>query len=135
MFTINYQKFKELNYFANTANQKKFRWIWRSPYWNPTILYVQIWLCTYFCLTRDRFAGLSMNIWHTGNKSSVQRGFFTYRVGDLLPPPPLGPLGGLHNFNVSQWYVEGATCFTDFEMIKYYQKTYGWNSLQKQKTT
>ena len=22
MFTINYQKFKELNYFANTANQK-----------------------------------------------------------------------------------------------------------------
>ena len=40
--------------------------------------------------------GLSMNILHAGNKSPMQRGFFTNSVGDLLPT--LGFLGGLFNF-------------------------------------
>ena len=42
-----------------------------------------------------RDLGLSMNILHTGNKSPVQRGFFTESAGDLLPT--LGFLGGLYN--------------------------------------
>ena len=37
-----------------------------------------------------------MNILRMGNKSPVQRGFFTNSVGDLLPT--LGFLGGLNNF-------------------------------------
>ena len=40
--------------------------------------------------------GLSMNILCTGNKSSMQKGFFTNSAGDLLPA--LGFLGGLYNF-------------------------------------
>ena len=40
--------------------------------------------------------GLSMNFFHAGNKSPVQRGFFTNIAGDLLPT--LGFLGGLYNF-------------------------------------
>ena len=43
-----------------------------------------------------RDLGLSVNILHTGNKSPVQRGFFTESAGDLLPT--LGFLGGLYNF-------------------------------------
>ena len=41
-------------------------------------------------------SGLSMNILRAGDKSPVQRGFFTNSAGDLLPA--LGFLGGLHNF-------------------------------------
>ena len=37
-----------------------------------------------------------MNILRAGDKSPVQRGFFTNSAGDLLPA--LGFLGGLHNF-------------------------------------
>ena len=37
-----------------------------------------------------------MNILHTGNKSPMQRGFFTNNTGDLLLT--LGFLGGLYNF-------------------------------------
>ena len=37
-----------------------------------------------------------MNILRTGDKSPVQRGFFTNSAGDLLPA--LGFLGGLYNF-------------------------------------
>ena len=69
-----------------------------------------------------------MNILHAGDKSPVQRGFFTNSKGDLLPVLEL--LGGLHNFCnfvikfSLMWgrYVEVATYFTDLEMIKYYQK-------------
>ena len=42
------------------------------------------------------FAGLSINILRTGDKSTVQRGFFTNSAGDSLPA--LGFLGGLYNF-------------------------------------
>ena len=42
------------------------------------------------------FAGLSNNILCAGNKSSVQQGFFTNSMGDLLPI--LDFLGGLYNF-------------------------------------
>ena len=37
-----------------------------------------------------------MNILSAGDKSPVQRGFFTNSVGDLLPA--LGSLSGLYNF-------------------------------------
>ena len=37
-----------------------------------------------------------MNILHAGNKSPMQRGFFTISTGDLLLA--LGFLGGLYNF-------------------------------------
>ena len=37
-----------------------------------------------------------MNILHAGDKSPVQRVFFTNSTGDLLPT--LGFLGGLYNF-------------------------------------
>ena len=37
-----------------------------------------------------------MNISHAGDKSPVQRGFFTNSAGDLLTA--LGFLGGLYNF-------------------------------------
>ena len=40
--------------------------------------------------------GLSINILCAGDKSPVQRGFFTNSVGDLLPA--LGFLGGFYNF-------------------------------------
>ena len=40
--------------------------------------------------------GLSMNISRVGDKSPVQRGFFTNSAGDLLPA--LEFLGGLYNF-------------------------------------
>ena len=87
--------------------------------------------------------GLSVNILCTGDKSPMQRGFFTNSVGDLLPA--LGFLGRLYNFLnfviiflqcKSWWYVEVATYFTDLRMIEYYQKTCNWNrSLRKLKTT
>ena len=64
-----------------------------------------------------------MNILHAGDKSPVQRGFFTNSTGDLVPT--LGFLGGL--YIKSRWYVEVVTYFTDLEMIEYYQKTCGWN--------
>ena len=41
-------------------------------------------------------SGLSMNILHAGDKSPIQRGFFTNSTGNLLPT--LGFLGGLYNF-------------------------------------
>ena len=41
--------------------------------------------------------GLSMNILHVGDKSPVQRCFFTNSVGDLLPAQVF--LGGLDNFS------------------------------------
>ena len=37
-----------------------------------------------------------MNILQAGDKSPVQRGFFTNSAGGLLPA--LGSLGGLYNF-------------------------------------
>ena len=40
--------------------------------------------------------GLLMNILRAGNKSPMQRGFFTNSAGDLLPA--LGFLGGLYDF-------------------------------------
>ena len=48
---------------------------------------------------RDDFmtiTGFSMNILCVGDKSPVQRGFFTNSAGDLLPTP--GFQGGLYNF-------------------------------------
>ena len=42
------------------------------------------------------YSGLLMNILCAGNKSPVQRGFFTNSAGDLLPTP--GFQGGLYNF-------------------------------------
>ena len=41
-------------------------------------------------------SGLSMNILREGDKSPVQKGFFTNSAGDVLPV--LGFLGGLYNF-------------------------------------
>ena len=41
-------------------------------------------------------SGLSMNILCAGDKSLLQRGFFTNNVGDLFPT--IGFLGGLYNF-------------------------------------
>ena len=35
--------------------------------------------------SRNEFSGLSRNILHVGNKSSMQRGFFKNGMGSLLP--------------------------------------------------
>ena len=48
------------------------------------------------CFYNMLYAGLSMNILCMGDKSPVQRGFFTNSMRDLLPA--LGFLGGLYNF-------------------------------------
>ena len=44
----------------------------------------------------DTFTGLLTNILCAGNKSPLQRGFFTNSAGDLLPT--IAFLGGLYNF-------------------------------------
>ena len=49
-----------------------------------------------FVKQRIPMPGLSMNILRTGDKSLVQRGFFTNRTSDLLPT--LGFLSGRYNF-------------------------------------
>ena len=45
---------------------------------------------------RNLSSGLSMNILRAGDKSPVQKDFFTNSAGDVLPV--LGFLGGLYNF-------------------------------------
>ena len=50
----------------------------------------------FVALKSSHQSNLSMNILHAGNKSHMQRGFFTSSVGNLLPV--LGFLGGLYNF-------------------------------------
>ena len=105
--------------------------------------YQNYWLSNSHGMVGMKSPGLLMNILHEGDKSPVQRGFFTNSVGNLLPT--LWFLGGLYNFCnfvfmfsliMSWWYVEVATYLTDLEMIEYYQKTCRWNrSLWKLKTT
>ena len=82
----------------------------------------------------DNNTGFSMNILCVDNKSPVQRDFYKNGTMDLLPA--LRFLGSLYNFCnfviifsliKSRRYVQVVTCFTDLEMIKYFQKTYGRN--------
>ena len=44
----------------------------------------------------NQISGLSMNILSVGDKSLVEKGFFSNSAADLLPA--LGFLGGLYNF-------------------------------------
>ena len=84
-----------------------------------------------------------MNILHVGNKSPVQRGFFTNSVDNLLPA--LGFLGGLYNFwnFVIIFYLmqvmvicRSSDFFYRFGNDRIPPKTCRWNrSLRKLKTT
>ena len=65
---------------------------------NATLVYcygVTVFRHYYFVIT-EGLSGLSMNILRAGDKSPVQRGFFTNSAGDLLPA--LEFLGLLYNF-------------------------------------
>ena len=73
------------------------------------------------------YAGLSMNILHTGNKLPMQRDFFKIRGQFIACPEVSGQAACLLEFCNYIFFNVRMICrrayFTDSEMIEYYQKS------------